>query len=181
MREFTVLALVRPWEIPWGDTEGIRSSLHVDWVRASSADHARTAFLLAYARRTGSDIEDAVIVAVLTGRLVDGDPLPSSVAITRQQPPPQPLDKPGEHRSTHPPQTSGDVPALLTVKQFVSRHTCFSNSWLRGELFNRGTNGLDAAVTQCGKKILIDEAKFFEWLKTKRGPSTPLHPLKKRT
>ena len=62
----------------------------------------------------------------------------------------------------------------------MSRHTCFSNGWLRGEQFNRGTNGLDAAVTQCGKKILIDEAKFFEWLKAKRGPSTPLYPLKKR-
>ena len=40
MHEFTVVALVRPWEIPWGDAGAIGSALVVDWVRAESAAKA---------------------------------------------------------------------------------------------------------------------------------------------
>lgn len=63
---------------------------------------------------------------------------------------------------------------LLTVKQFARKHEAFTEGSLRFQIFNskpRKTslgeipgNGLDAALVRLGRKVLIDEAKFFEWL-----------------
>ncbi|WP_395684342.1 hypothetical protein [Dokdonella sp.] len=36
-------------------------------------------------------------------------------------------------------------------------------------LFNRETNGLDTAVVQIGRRILIDEQAFVAWLREHRG------------
>ena len=76
MREYTVVALVRPWEIPWDDASAIGAAVNVDWVRAESADEARSAFLAAFVERTGLTLEDAAIVAVFGGRLVEGEDPP---------------------------------------------------------------------------------------------------------
>lgn len=37
---------------------------------------------------------------------------------------------------------------------------------LRNLIFNRGTNGLDkfGVIKKVGKRVLIDEAAFFEWV-----------------
>lgn len=40
---------------------------------------------------------------------------------------------------------------------------------IRWMLFNRRTNGLDSAVIQIGRKILIDETAFVAWLRSHRG------------
>lgn len=63
---------------------------------------------------------------------------------------------------------------LLTVRQFSEKHQAFSQGSLRFQIFNANPrktslgeipgNGLDAALLRLGRKVLIDEAKFFEWI-----------------
>jgi hypothetical protein len=65
-------------------------------------------------------------------------------------------------------------PTLLTVRQFSERHPAFSQGALRNLIYHsrpraigheriRG-NGLDVAIIRVGRRILLDERKFFEWL-----------------
>ena len=63
---------------------------------------------------------------------------------------------------------------LLTVRQFSDKHSAFSQGALRNLIFlaenrktSRGTiqgNGLNIALVRIGRKLLIDEAKFFQWI-----------------
>lgn len=63
---------------------------------------------------------------------------------------------------------------LLTVRQFSDKHPAFSQSALRNYLFladdrktskgNIKGNGLSIAIVRIGRKLLIDEAKFFQWV-----------------
>lgn len=57
--------------------------------------------------------------------------------------------------------------ALLTVSQFTQRNPAFSNGGLRSLLFYRGDDALKAgAICRFGKRILIDEARFLEWVRS---------------
>lgn len=61
---------------------------------------------------------------------------------------------------------------LLTVKQFAAKHAAFSEASLRYHIFNEKNNGLSCALIRVGRKILIKENEFFEWiesLQVKRG------------
>lgn len=60
---------------------------------------------------------------------------------------------------------------LLTVKQFAAKHAAFSEASLRYHIFHEETNGFSAVLMRVGRKVLIDESAFFEWVKTqnKRG------------
>ena len=65
---------------------------------------------------------------------------------------------------------------LLSVRQFVERHPAFTPQGLRHLIFcseerqrTQGKlpgNGLkeSGAILRCGRKIVIDEARFFDWL-----------------
>jgi hypothetical protein len=63
---------------------------------------------------------------------------------------------------------------LLTVRQFSDKHPAFTQGALRNLIFlaeSRKTskgiiqgNGLDSALVRIGRKLLIDEAKFFQWI-----------------
>jgi hypothetical protein len=55
-----------------------------------------------------------------------------------------------------------------TVKQLAEKNPCFTESAIRWMLFNRKTNGLSVAVTKLGKKILVDDQKFNEWVESHR-------------
>ncbi len=70
-----------------------------------------------------------------------------------------------------------DVPqprTLLTVRQFSDKHPAFPQGSLRNLIFlaenrniSRGIiegNGLNVALVRIGRKLLIDEAKFFQWI-----------------
>jgi hypothetical protein len=69
--------------------------------------------------------------------------------------------------------------ALLTVRQFAERHPAFQQGSLRNLIFlaesrntSKGTiagNGLDVALVRIGRKVLIDEAKFFNWVDAQQG------------
>ena len=57
---------------------------------------------------------------------------------------------------------------FFTVEQFADKYPAFTPSSLRWLLFNRASNGLDAAVVQLGRRVLIDEAAFVAWLRDHR-------------
>jgi hypothetical protein len=53
---------------------------------------------------------------------------------------------------------------LRTVRQFCQKHPAFTLGSTRWLLFHRQTNGLEEAVVKIGRRVLIDEDKFFDWL-----------------
>jgi len=70
-----------------------------------------------------------------------------------------------------------DVPqprTLLTVRQFSDKHPAFTQGAIRNLIFlsenrktSKGTiegNGLNVALVRIGRKVLIDEEKFFQWI-----------------
>lgn len=69
--------------------------------------------------------------------------------------------------------------ALFTVRQFSEKHAAFTQGALRNYFFlseDRQTskgiikgNGLAAALVRIGRKLLIDEAKFFQWIDAQQG------------
>ncbi len=60
---------------------------------------------------------------------------------------------------------------LLTVKQFAEKHPAFSEASLRYHIFNEETNGLSSALIRVGRKILIKEDTFFDWIETFQNTS----------
>jgi hypothetical protein len=58
------------------------------------------------------------------------------------------------------------VPTLLTVKQFSDKHPAFPIGGLRHRIFYARQNGLEqsGALVRNGRRVLIDEEKFFHWL-----------------
>lgn len=61
--------------------------------------------------------------------------------------------------------------ALVSVNQWCARHPGFSQGGMRHLIFNAATNGLaeSGAVLRCGRKVLIDEARFMAWLDARNG------------
>lgn len=54
----------------------------------------------------------------------------------------------------------------LTVNQLCENHKAFKTGGIRALIFNENTNGLakSGAIVRIGRKVLIDEAKFFAWI-----------------
>jgi hypothetical protein len=55
---------------------------------------------------------------------------------------------------------------LFSIRQFSERNPAFSQSSLRALRFNQSTNGFAPAFLTVGRKILVDESKFFEIIDT---------------
>ncbi len=55
---------------------------------------------------------------------------------------------------------------LFTVQQFSERHPFATQGALRFQIFHRKENGLEesGALIRVGRKILIDEEKYFQWM-----------------
>lgn len=60
----------------------------------------------------------------------------------------------------------------LTVKQMAATHPAFSEASLRYYIFNEHENGINKVIRRIGKKILINEELFFEWLEEQNGRSS---------
>ncbi len=56
------------------------------------------------------------------------------------------------------------VPTLLTVKQFNQKHPAFPIGGLRHHIFHEHQNGFSMCVRRIGRRVLIDEQAFFEWV-----------------
>lgn len=56
---------------------------------------------------------------------------------------------------------------LKTVKTFLESNPSFTNGGIRALIFNAESNGLSQfkAIIRIGRKVLIDENAFFEWVK----------------
>jgi hypothetical protein len=57
---------------------------------------------------------------------------------------------------------------ILSVNLFSQKHPSFPKGGLRHMIFSAGSNGLgkSGAIIRLGGKVLIDEARFFEWVKS---------------
>ena len=57
---------------------------------------------------------------------------------------------------------------LSNVSQFVAKNQAFTNGGVRALIFNEHSNGLaeSGAIIRIGRKVLIDEAKFFAWVES---------------
>ena len=55
-------------------------------------------------------------------------------------------------------------PQILTVKQFSQKFPAFTEASLRYLIFHSNSNGLHCCLRRIGRKILIIEAEFFNWL-----------------
>ncbi len=74
---------------------------------------------------------------------------------------------------------------LLTVRQFASKHPAFTESSLRWIIFNakkRGnskgavfSNGFESAIIRLGRKVLLDEERFFELVSAGQSSSEGSH------
>lgn len=70
-------------------------------------------------------------------------------------------------------------PALFTIKQFAERNPAFTESALWNIRFkskprqsSKGpveTNGAESVFVTVGRKILVDEQAFFEWVRQQNG------------
>jgi hypothetical protein len=60
------------------------------------------------------------------------------------------------------------MPTLSTVNQFAEKQPAFNIGGLRALIFNENSNGLakSGAIIRIGRKVLIDEAKFFGWIES---------------
>lgn len=68
-----------------------------------------------------------------------------------------------------------NVPALFTVRQFAAKHAAFTEGSLRWLIFKAGSPEIDVdhehnsalndALVHVGRRVLIDEQLFFEWLR----------------
>jgi hypothetical protein len=55
---------------------------------------------------------------------------------------------------------------LLTIRQFSEKHPAFPQGGLRAIRFNSEQNGFAPAFVTVGRKVLIDENKFFAIVET---------------
>jgi hypothetical protein len=69
-------------------------------------------------------------------------------------------------------QLEGSTPTshgrLLTVNQFVKEHPWPPIGGLRFLIFHEKTNGFDQVVVRVGRRVLLDEEKFFIWARSGR-------------
>jgi hypothetical protein len=56
------------------------------------------------------------------------------------------------------------ISKLMSVQQFATEHPAFSQSALRHLIFDAERNGFRSVIRRVGRKILLDERSFFEWV-----------------
>lgn len=58
--------------------------------------------------------------------------------------------------------------AYSTVKQFCKKYPAFTEGGMRALIFNEEENGLAeaGAIVRIGRKVLIDESKFCDWVQS---------------
>ena len=63
------------------------------------------------------------------------------------------------------------MPTLSTVNQFTAKQPAFTTGGIRSLIFNENSNGLakSGAIIRIGRKVLIDNEKFFAWVASQNG------------
>jgi len=53
---------------------------------------------------------------------------------------------------------------LIPVTKWSESHEWPPEGGLRHLIFNASTNGFDTVIRRIGRRVLIDEAAFFQWV-----------------
>lgn len=63
---------------------------------------------------------------------------------------------------------------IKTVNQMLGDNKFLTNGGLRALIFNADSNGLNnqGVIVRIGRKVLIDESKFFKWLESNNQRGT---------
>ena len=62
---------------------------------------------------------------------------------------------------------------LRSLRQLAAINPAFSEGALRWHVFNSKSNGLDRAIVRVGRRVLIDEVEFSNWLELQRSNRGP--------
>jgi hypothetical protein len=57
-----------------------------------------------------------------------------------------------------------DTTPYFTVRQTAARHRAFTEGSLRWLIFNRNSNGFDYCLVRIGRRLLIDDQRFIDWV-----------------
>lgn len=57
----------------------------------------------------------------------------------------------------------------LTVKQTAQKYPAFPEGGLRHIIFHSESNGFDSVITRVGRKVLISETAFIDWIENQKG------------
>ena len=57
----------------------------------------------------------------------------------------------------------------LTVKQLSQKYPAFPEGGIRHLIFHAETNGFDSVITRVGRKVLIVESEFVNWIESQSG------------
>ena len=60
---------------------------------------------------------------------------------------------------------------LIPASKWNEYHPWPPNGGLRHLIFHEKKNGFDKVVRRCGRRVLIDEVAFFEWVGSNGGRS----------
>ena len=63
---------------------------------------------------------------------------------------------------------------LYTVPDWPRVHTWPSTAGLRHLIFYARSNGFEKVLRRVGRRVLIDEAEFFQWLDDRQGKENPV-------
>jgi len=53
---------------------------------------------------------------------------------------------------------------LLSIEQLSQRHPAFSPSAIRHLIFDAKTNGFDQVIFRVGRKVVLEESAFVNWV-----------------
>lgn len=57
---------------------------------------------------------------------------------------------------------------MLTIKQFAEKNPWPNETTMRNLFYKRRENGLEQAFVRIGRRIIVDEGKFFELIRAKK-------------
>ncbi len=62
-----------------------------------------------------------------------------------------------------------DTTRLIPASEWPKHHAWPPIGGLRHLIFNAKSNGFDAVIRRVGRRVLIDEQSFFDWVNQKGG------------
>lgn len=72
-------------------------------------------------------------------------------------------------------------PRYLTVNEWCKTYSWPPVGGIRHLIFNAESNGFKKVIRRCGRRILINEQAFFQWLEEKNTPETYIRTDNGRT
>ncbi len=62
---------------------------------------------------------------------------------------------------------------FIPVTKWQDYHSWPPSGGLRHLIFHEKTNGFDKCIIRAGRRVLIDEQAFFEWLHSQKNKGAP--------